>query len=122
LCHSCRHLRLLEAASSYLFPKFVKSFACLIYTRSAEQFVMATWRNIFVLRDFNLPPRSDEILYCLLRALSIINSQHLHVDMKTHKYIKTLSPTKYTIFFPDISYYNITLNTPIAFDLLWEPL
>jgi hypothetical protein len=33
--------------------------------------------------------------------------------------ITTLGPTKCTIFFPDILYYNVTLNTATCFDPLW---
>jgi hypothetical protein len=36
------------------------------------------------------------------------------------KQLTTLNPTKCTILFSDISYYNITLNTAICFDPLQD--
>jgi hypothetical protein len=40
--------------------------------------------------------------------------------MVTISQVTTLSPTKCTVLFPDILYYNISLNTPACFDHLWD--
>jgi hypothetical protein len=53
-------------------------------------------------------------------TLNVFVSFILFVPCTVGNQLTTLSPTKRTVLFADILYYNISLNSPTCFDRLWH--
>jgi hypothetical protein len=73
-----------------------------------------------MLRAFTSKPQDIVMSYILADEPVISHVFRMRATVVYLNQLTTLSPTKCTTLFPDILYYNITLNAATCFDPLWD--